>query len=256
MTTANTSRSVERDVFADLAAEENALGAAVAALDDEAGKHPSSCPGWTVADVLLHLAQTQEMVVTSIRGGEGPAFDAGDAATVDELMERWVAAERGASFAAIRDRWSTACESALKALREADPDATYTWAATPLKARTLATTRLSEQWIHAHDIADPLGIEYPDTDRLWHIARLAQRTIPYAFMRASAPEPPSVQVRLRSPSGETWTFGPDHAATRITGSAGEFCRIAARRLDPAAADSIEVEGERGEEVLNLLRTYA
>ena len=61
------------------------------------------------------------------------------------------------------------------------------WVAGRLSAMTLATTRLSEHWIHAQDIAMPLELSYPDDDRLWHIARLAHRTIPYAFMRAGRP---------------------------------------------------------------------
>jgi uncharacterized protein (TIGR03084 family) len=243
-------------VFEDLVAEERVLEDALRSLDDRQAEHESLCPGWTISDVLLHLAQTQEMVVASITGAPAASFDAGDASTVDDLMARWVDAERGASLAELRDRWQKACAAANDAMRNADPNATFTWAATPLKARTLATTRLSEQWIHAHDIADPLGIDYPDTDRLWHIARLAHRTLPYAFMRANAPAPPAVRAELVSPTEEPWVFGPDDAPTRVTGVAGEFCRIAARRLDPDDARSIRAEGERAEEVLAFLRTYA
>jgi hypothetical protein len=58
---------------------------------------------------------------------------------------------------------------------------------TDLSARTMATTRLSECWIHACDIAGAVGAQIPATERLWHIARLAWRTIPYAFARASSP---------------------------------------------------------------------
>ena len=248
---------VERaDVFEDLAGEERDLARLLEGLDEDSAQRESLCPGWTVADVVLHLAQTQEMVVTTIEGGEGPSFDAGNASNVDELMDRWVAAERGASLAELRARWARACAAAGKSMREADPSKTYTWAATPLKARTLATTRLSEQWIHAHDIADPLAIEYPDTERLWHIARLAHRTIPYAFMRAGADAAPEVHAVLTGPADAVWEFGSPDAPVHVTGTAGEFCRIAARRLDPSEATSIEAKGERAEEVLALLRTYA
>ncbi len=36
---------------------------------------PSRCDGWTVADVLLHLAQTNEMAVASIDGRLGEYVD-------------------------------------------------------------------------------------------------------------------------------------------------------------------------------------
>jgi hypothetical protein len=42
-----------------------------------------------------------------------------------------------------------------------------------LSARTLATTRLAETWIHAGDVAGALGVTLPPTDRLRPIARLA-----------------------------------------------------------------------------------
>lgn len=43
----------------------------------------------------------------------------------------------------------------------------------PHKPRTLATTRSAGHWAHALDITDPLGITYPDMDRLRHVAWLA-----------------------------------------------------------------------------------
>ena len=36
-------------------------------------KRPTRCEGWTVADVVLHLAQTDELALASVQGrlGEG-----------------------------------------------------------------------------------------------------------------------------------------------------------------------------------------
>ena len=47
----------------------------------------------------------------------------------------------------------------------------------------LATTRLTETWIHAGDVLHAFGQVPAATERLWHIARLAWRTLPYAFAR-------------------------------------------------------------------------
>ena len=72
------------------------------------------------------------------------------------------------------------------------------WVAGDLSARTLATTRLAETWIHTGDIASAIGIEPVATDRLRLIARLAWRTLPYAFDRVEEP------LRARSvPTGGT-----------------------------------------------------
>jgi uncharacterized protein (TIGR03084 family) len=129
------------------------------------------------------------------------------------------------------------------------------WATGPLKPATLATTRLAEYWAHGLDITGPLGIDYPDTDRLRHIAWLAHRTLPYAFSLAGeAPVP--VRCSLTAPDGVTaWTFGPDDAESEISGPAGAFCRVAAQRLDPAKSD-LAISGPHGATALRLVRTYA
>jgi uncharacterized damage-inducible protein DinB len=58
------------DVFDDLSAEQDALEAVLAALDQDAWCYPSGAAGWTVADVVLHLAQTEEYVIASVTGNE------------------------------------------------------------------------------------------------------------------------------------------------------------------------------------------
>lgn len=246
----------DQDVFDALEVEGDRIERMLDGLPDEAWATESQCPGWTVSDVVLHLAQTEEAVATTVTGGsfEVPAGVSGG--NVDEIMDAWVAAERGDDPAKVLERWKTARRRALDALRGADPQTPVAWAAAPLKPRTLATTRLSEHWIHAQDIAEPLGLDYPDGDTLQQIARLAQRTVPYAFMRAGKEDPPSVRLDLTGPNGEAWVFGDDDAACLIRGDAGEVCRIAARRLDPADAKTVEASGDRAAEVLELIRTYA
>lgn len=243
------------DVFAALEAEQDGIARMLSALDPDAWARPSACAGWTVADVVLHLAQTEEAVAATVAGEPFPVPPGVSGGTIDELMASWVASERDLDRELILDRWDAARRIAVKSLVDADPASLVVWAAAPLKSRTLATTRLSEHWIHAHDIADPLGIDLPDTDRLWHIARLAQRTIPFAFGRAGRGDAPSVRAELTGPTGEGWTFGDADADVVIAGSAAEFCRIAARRLEPDEA-SISATGERAPEVLELIRTYA
>jgi uncharacterized protein (TIGR03084 family) len=207
-----------------------------------------------VRDVVLHLAQTEEAVVASIEQRPAPIPVEG-ASNVDEAMEQWVRKERDTT-PDVRARWNEARRAALQGLRSADPEQSLQWAAAPLKPRTLATTRLSEHWIHTMDIADPLGIDNPDTDDLHHIAWLAWRTIPYAFMRAGRDDAPTVRAELVAPNGETVTFGTDDATCVVRGTMGEFCRVAARRLSPEDAANLTAEGERAAEVLELVRTYA
>jgi hypothetical protein len=102
-----------------------------------------------------------------------------DAHTVDEGAEQAVVAERGANAAQLLRRWRAAEAAQRRHLRchlaRSEPKRRLPWVVGELSPRTLATTRLSEMWIHTADIADALGIELVPADRLWHIARLAWR---------------------------------------------------------------------------------
>jgi uncharacterized protein (TIGR03084 family) len=113
---------------------------------------------------------------------------------------------------------------------------------------------LAEHWAHALDIADALGIAYPDTGRLRHIAWLAHRTLPYAFALAGAEAHP-VRCVLTGPAGDRWELGPADAPSRIEGQAGDFCRVAAQRLRPEES-GLRAAGPHAAEALALVRTYA
>ena len=243
------------DVFEALEAQTDRLDEILSSLTDEQWAAESLCPGWSISDVVLHLAQTEEGVVSTINGTEIPIPIEG-AANIDEAMEQWVRAQRGAPPAEVHARWDEARKTALAALRSADPGKHVVWAAAPLRPKTLATTRLSEHWIHTLDISEPLGIDNPDTDDLEHLAWLAVKTIPYAFMRAGRDDPPTVRAELTSPSGQLWSFGPEDAQCVIEGPAGRFVRISARRITPAEAPEVTARGEKAEDVLELVRNYA
>src|SRR5262249_57961409 len=103
--------------------------------------------------------------------------------TVDQVMDDLVRAEREEP-ALIFQRWREARQGAVSALRAADPGQPMSWVEAPLKPATMATTRLAEHWAHGLDITGPLGIPFPDTDRLRHVAWLAHRSLPYAFSLA------------------------------------------------------------------------
>jgi uncharacterized protein (TIGR03084 family) len=213
----------------------------------------SGADGWSVADVVLHLAQSDEGVVSSV-GGADPRAGVAGAGTVDDWAAQMVDAERG-SPAEVFARWRQARDAAAEALRAADPQVPVQWVTGPVKPATLATTRLAEHWAHGLDITEPLGIDFPDTSRLRNIAWLAHRTLPYAFSRAGEP-PAAVRCSLTAPDGvSTWTFGPDDAESEISGTAAAFCRVAAQRLDPALSD-LRATGPHGATALRVVRTYA
>jgi uncharacterized protein (TIGR03084 family) len=238
-------------VMDDLAAEKARLEGILGGLTREEWLAESGAGGWSAADVVLHLAQSDEGVVASARGLDPRAAATG---TVDEWAAQRVHAERAGPEEAFA-RWRGASEAALDALRAADPQVPLRWVTGLVKPATLATTRLAEYWTHGLDITGPLGIDFPDTGRLRHIAWLAHRTLPYAFS-LSGEAPAAVHCTLTAPDGvSTWTFGPQEAESEISGPAGAFCRVAAQRLDPAVS-GLRAAGPRGAAALRVVRTYA
>jgi len=267
-------------VLEDLGAEQERLEGILCGLDEAQWMAPSAAAGWTVTDVVLHLAQSEESVVISVSGGDlrtgigvagggigggigggagggigGGAGGGVGAGAVEERVAELVRAERAAPDVVFA-RWRRARRAAMDALRAADPDRPVQWVVGPVKPATLATTRLAEHWAHGLDITGPLGVGFPDTGRLRHVAWLAHRTLPYALALAGE-QPAEVRCELTAPDGASvWRFGPPEAESAISGPAGEFCRVGARRLSPAAASGLTASGPHGAAALRVLRTYA
>jgi uncharacterized protein (TIGR03084 family) len=249
------------EILSALADQMDELDGKVAGLDDAGWDAPSACEGWSVSDVLLHLAQTNEMAVASLED-RFPAFVARMAegapptADVDEAAGLMVERERGASGPEVLARWREGVDALQSSLAAGDMGRRVTWVAGQLSTRTLATTRLAETWIHTGDIAAAFGDPPSASDRLWHIARLAWRTLPYAFARDGRELTGSVAFELRAPGGETWTFAPDGGAeTTVRGDALDLCRVASRRVE-AADTGLTAEGPDADAVLELVRTFA
>ena len=221
---------------------------------------PSRCDGWTVADVLLHLAQTNEMAVASIDGRLGEYVDevaasipaAGD---IDAWAGALVEVERG-DPAASRGRYLASAAAQVDAFASVDPPARVLWVAGDMAARTPATTRLTETWIHTVDVAVAFGPPPAATGRLWHTCRLTWRTVPYALARSGLTSHGDVAFVLDAPDGSTWQFGdPLAAASVLRGSALDLCTVAGQRAT-AAETSLTAEGPDAAAVLRLVRTFA
>ena len=241
-------------IIDDLEAEQDRLETLLAALTVEQWATPSAAEGWSIADVVLHLAQTEEGVAYTLTSSDPyDVLERGEQA-LDDAVDDAVRAQR-APADEIFERWRKARRASVDALRSADPDRRVPWAATPLRPQVLATTRLAEHWAHGLDITAPLDLPFPDTDRLRHIAWLGHRTLPYAF-GVEGLEPHDVFCELTAPDGATiWRYGPQDAVSRITGPAGDFCRIGARRLKPEDS-SLVAEGPHAAKALRVLRNYA
>jgi uncharacterized protein (TIGR03084 family) len=250
------------EILAALAEQQDELDELLSGLDDAGWATPTpACPGWSIADVVLHMAQTDEFGTASATG-EFAAFVAniasasdGGGGTVDDLAAGMVERERGKSGAEVLARWRAAAAAERDALAACSPHDRVQWVAGDMAARTLATTRLSETWIHTGDVAGALGVSLTPTARLRHIARLAWRTLPYAFARAGQSLSGPVAVSLVAPDSTLWDFAEEPPLTRVSGDALDFCLVAGRRREPAES-SLTATGPDADAVLALVRTYA
>ncbi|HEX7168490.1 MAG TPA: maleylpyruvate isomerase family mycothiol-dependent enzyme [Acidimicrobiales bacterium] len=253
------------DVFIALREQLEELRAIVDGLDEHALALPSACEGWSIADVLLHLAQTNEMATASARGSLGEAAaawvgrDAGAPVRTDvnDIADAAVARDRGATGTEVRARWIASASDMAHALEACDPSARVQWVAGDMAPRSLATTRIAETWIHTGDVCAGIGTEQPESDRIWHIARLVHRTLPYAFLREGLAPPGGVRFALTSPTRASvvWEFGPDDAPTTIAGPAVDLCRVAGQRAS-ASGTALVGTGPDAENTLRVMRTFA
>ena len=237
------------------------LHSIVGELDEHQLAAASACQGWSVSDVLLHLSQTNELAATSARGqlaaGEWAPADRQVRTDIDDIAGGAVERDRGATGTAVRARWLNSADDMIAALEACGPATRVQWVAGGMAARTLATTRIAETWIHTGDVCAGLGVEQPRSDRIWHIARLVHRTLPYAFLRAGRHAEGKVCFEVTSPTHETvvWRFGDGDAETVIRGSALDLCRVAGQRATPTDT-SLKGAGPDADSVLALMRTFA
>ena len=63
------------DDLSSLGAQHGELAGLLEGLDDAGWQAPSRCRGWTVSDVVLHLAQTDAMAVASLDDRLGAYLD-------------------------------------------------------------------------------------------------------------------------------------------------------------------------------------
>jgi uncharacterized protein (TIGR03084 family) len=248
------------DVGSALIMQHRDLEAILTDLDGEQWRRPTRCPGWDVADVVLHLAQTDEMAIASLEdrmpefvaervGGEAPA-------TVDDGAAVMVARERGGPAEVLLERWRASSDRLEHLLQQVDGHRRVQWVAGQLSVRTLATTRLAEAWIHTGDVAGAVEVAVKPDGRLYHLIRLAWRTLPYAYAREGLSLHGPVAFELTGPSGEDWSFIPDTPPTTVVrGEGAQLCLVAARRAKPSET-GLTAEGIDADTVLALVRTYA
>jgi len=244
-------------VLDDLRAENDELDRRVAGLGAAQWALPTPAPGWTVAHQIAHLAWTDRSSVLAVTDEDAFSREVEKAlAAPGDFVDN--GAEEGAAQPPeqLLADWRAGREALQEALRAAPPGARFPWYGPPMAVASMATARLMETWAHGLDVADALGVEPLPTDRLRHIVRLGVRTRDFAFGVHGLPTPfEEFRVELRSPSGQLWTFGPEDADDRVTGSAFDFCLLVTQRAHRADL-GLRAEGADADRWLDVAQAFA
>ncbi len=223
------------ETTADFIAECEDLDRLVADLGADGWATDTPAQGWTIAHQIAHLAWTDE--VAHLSATDPDAFKA----IVGEAMEdpfgyvdKQAEARATLPPAVLLESWRRSRRLLADALDGMDAGASIDWFGPPMRPRSMATARLMETWAHGQDVADALGVTREPTDRLRSICHLGIRTRDWAYFLNGRDVPAGdFRVELTSPAGELWTWGPEDAADRVTGSAHDFCLVVTQRAEVA-----------------------
>jgi len=243
------------DLIGDLEAEQLELQSVVETIDRDAWLTPTPAWGWDVRDTIAHLADTDEMAIDTATGGPYAINDlAGRAASGADVTYHGVLRGRRHTGRETAAWWVRTSEAERSMLRDLPADARVPWGI-GMRAPSFVTARLMETWAHGLDVRSALGVPAVDTDRLAHVAWLATRALPYAYTVAGR-DPPSapVRVELTLPTGAPWTSGPEGVPDRITGTAGDYCRVFVHRR-PAADTNLVIEGDAARAAIAVARAF-
>jgi uncharacterized protein (TIGR03084 family) len=243
------------ELVADLAAEQQELQELLERVSPDEWLTPTAARGWDVRDTIAHLADTDEIAMDTLADGPRSLnrFVTLFASSKDVTL--WgVLRGRRRSGADVLTWWERTSTTECERLRSLEM-ARVPWGI-GMGRPAFVTARLMETWAHGLDVHGALGAPSVDTDRLRHIAFLATRALPYAFSFAGRPLPATkLRVELELPSGAAWTHGPPDAADRITGPAGEYCRVFVQRMPRAEAVNLVASGAGAREALEVARAF-
>jgi uncharacterized protein (TIGR03084 family) len=240
----------------DLEAEHRSLHDLLVDLSDDDWLRPTPSWQWDVRDTVAHLADTDEVALATMHG-EAQSLSARSAASAspEDVTYAGVLKGRRMRGTDVFAWWQRTTAIEHDALRALEPSQRVPWGI-GMSAPAFVTARLMESWAHSLDVYAALGREPADTMRLAHVAWLATRALPYAFTVAGIERPTApLYVELTLPDGSPWATGPPDAADRITGPAGQYCRIFVQRLDPRNAPDVVAEGDAALLTLSVARAY-
>jgi uncharacterized protein (TIGR03084 family) len=130
------------------------------------------------------------------------------------------------------------------------------WFGPPMSPTSMATARYMETWAHGLDVAAALDLGIEPHDRVRHVVHIGVRTRDFSFHnRGEEPPASPVRVELTSPSGGTWTYGPQDAEQRVTGAAWDFAVLVTQRGHRDDLD-VHADGVDADRWLDIAQAFA
>ena len=222
-------------VIADLVAEQQALDAVVAKLDDAQWELSTPSPRWAVRDQIGHLAFFDETAALAITDPDGFAahresFTTAAFVSAEAADDATLGATRAMSAPALLAHWRAQRAALEAAASTCAEDARIEWYGPSMSSKSFLTARLMEAWAHGQDIVDTVGGTRVATDRLRHIAQLGVITRGWSYANRGLERPAGeVSVSLTAPSGDTWSWEHADEVGRVTGPAEDFCLVVTQR---------------------------
>ncbi|WP_053761744.1 MULTISPECIES: maleylpyruvate isomerase family mycothiol-dependent enzyme [Streptomyces] len=246
----------ERPEAADLADEQRDFAALLATLGEPDWRRPSAAPGWTVADQVAHLADTEEVAADTLAGGPRAFAEAVSAyATAEDFTAAGCRRGEGLPPGELTAWWDRAATRTRRLLAERAPEDRVAWGF-GMPSKTFATARLMEHWAHGLDIRDALDLPVEEPARLRGIAALGHATLRYALARARVqpPQGRTLRLELTARDGTGLSIGPPDASDVLNGSLLDWCRAATRRVRGAPL-ALQADGPLAELALLHARAY-
>lgn len=242
-------------VVRDLLQETASLGDLLSSLGPDEWARPTPAAGWDVADQVIHLGLFDRRCMWSMVDEQRFRDDLREMMAlggVDALHDR----HRGMSPAELLSWWEQGVDDLVAAASSVDLKKRCTWYGPSMSARSMLTARFMETWAHGLDVTDGLGAHRDDTDRIFHVAHIGVRAMPFAFATNGREQPADeVYVELVSPGGSVWTWGPTDASSSVRGTASGFCRAVTQRRHVNDC-GLDVVGEPATEWMSIAQAFA
>ena len=241
-----------RDILSDLVAEQQFLDQSLQRIPIKIWDMVTPSKPWTVRDTIAHLADYEELGADTIAGGTRIRV-LQNASDLEPLRQEAIKKGRSMRPQDVIEWWRAGRAKVVEPLSHMAATDRIEWIAGEMSARTFATFRLMETWMHGLDIYATLKRDVEDTPRIRHVCWLGWKTLPYAFKQAGEDYEP-VRIEVIGPGYSKWVYGPEDTTQLIKGSASEWARVAVRRMKPNKT-RLKVTGEYAEKALQLARAY-